>query len=74
MVCPACNSLFDTVTVDGDGKLKDALIKRWMLSAIAGAYSAKGVSAHGVLVMQGAQNLGKTSWFKSLVPEDLGLD
>ena len=65
--------LLDTVTVDGDGKLKDALIKRWMLSAIAGAYSAKGVSAHGVLVMQGAQNLGKTSWFKSLVPDELGL-
>lgn len=70
---PRLVDLMNTVSVEGDGKLKDILIKRWMLSAIAGAYSPKGVSAHGVLVMQGAQNLGKTSWFKSLVPEGLGL-
>ena len=28
---------------------------------------------HGVLVFQGAQYVGKTKWFKQLVPSDLGL-
>lgn len=68
------NDLFDTVTTeDSQTDLKNALIKRWMLSAIAAAFSNTGVSAHGVLVFQGKQNLGKTSWVKSLVPDDLNL-
>lgn len=57
---------------DGDD-LKDVLIKRWMISAVAAAFSPDGVSAAGVLVLQGDQYLGKTKWFKSLVPEQLGL-
>lgn len=70
--------LLDTVTIK-DSKnlaavvLKDTLITRWMISAIAGAFSPKGVSASGVLVFQGDQYVGKTKWFKSLVPEDLNL-
>ena len=54
-------------------ELKDTLIKRWMVSAIAGAFNPKGVSASGVLVFQGDQYVGKTKWFKSLVPEDKNL-
>lgn len=49
-----------------------ALIKRWMVSAIAAA-SRDGTSLHGVLVLQGDQGLGKTSWLKSLVPESLSV-
>ena len=48
-----------------------ALIKRWMVSAIAAAASSDGISAQGMLVLQGEQNLGKTNWFKSLAPEYL---
>lgn len=48
-----------------------ALIKRWMISAIAAAASSDGISAQGMLVLQGEQNLGKTNWFKSLAPEQL---
>ena len=54
-------------------KLKETLMLRWMLSAIAAAYSPNGVSAGGVLVFQGPQYLGKTKWFKSLVPPELKL-
>lgn len=64
---------YGTVTVSGCNELKETLIKRWMISAIIGAYSPFGVSAQGVLVMQGDQGIGKTSWFKSLVPDNLGL-
>jgi len=54
-------------------ELKELLIKRWMVSAIALAFSATPESAEGVLVFQGPQSLGKTSWLKSLVPRELGL-
>lgn len=72
-------ALFDTVTPKEDKilpdgrKLRDVLIKRWMLSAIAAAFQPNGVSAHGILVLQGDQYLGKTKWFKNLVPEHLGV-
>lgn len=70
-------ALFDTVTCASRDPqaiwLKEQLIKRWSISAIAGAFLPNGVSAHGVLVFQGAQYLGKTKWFKTLVPQDMNL-
>lgn len=56
--------------VSTDDDLKKILMYRWMISAIAAAFNPKGVSAHGVLVLQGEQYLGKTAWFKSLVPRE----
>ena len=72
------SALLATVTIKDAAntkavELKDTLIMRWMVSAIAGAFSPKGVSASGVLVFQGDQYVGKTKWFKSLVPEDKNL-
>lgn len=75
-------AFFDTLTAVGEAdvvsgentrRFKETLMQRWMISAIAAAFEPKGVSAHGVLVLQGAQYLGKTAWFKSLVPQDLEL-
>lgn len=65
--------LFDTVKTDGCNELKEVLMRRWMISAVAAAFSPDGVSARGVLVFQGEQQLGKTYWFKRLVPERLGV-
>jgi putative DNA primase/helicase len=63
-------AFYNTVTAKGgDQSLKETLMKRWMISAIAAAFRPDGVSAHGVLVLQGDQYLGKTKWFKSLVPD-----
>jgi len=75
---PRVAALCDTVTARGQSKesvyeLKHTLMKRWMISAVAAAYQPAGVSAAGVLVFQGPQYLGKTKWFKTLVPADLGL-
>lgn len=53
--------------------LHHVLIKRWMVSAVASALSPNGISSAGVLVFQGGQGLGKTKWFKSLVPDHLDL-
>lgn len=69
--------LFDTVTekqprtLPNGQRLRDVLIRRWMLSAVEAAFNPHGVSAHGVLVFQGDQYVGKTAWFKKLVPESL---
>lgn len=54
-------------------EMKRALIVRWMISAVAAVFRPTGVSAHGVLVFQGDQYIGKTKWFKTLVPAELGV-
>lgn len=66
------NDLYNTINSTNDD-LKNILIRRWMVSAVAAAFEPEGVSAHGVLVLQGSQYLGKTKWFKSLVPSHLGV-
>lgn len=76
---PRLQALFNTIKADGEdddlsiGDLKEAMLRRWLISAVAGAFGPRGVSAHGVLVLQGEQYLGKTKWFKSLVPPELGV-
>ena len=62
--------LYGTIDAE-DNELKAILMRRWMVSAIAAAFNPEGVSAHGVLVLQGPQYLGKTKWFKTLVPAHL---
>lgn len=51
--------------------LKDRLIYRWLLSAVAAALTegSKRFSARGVLTLQGAQGIGKTTWIAKLLPE-----
>lgn len=49
-------------------ELTQKLVKRWMVSAIAAAHSKTGFSSQGVLVLAGAQNLGKTRFIKALDP------
>lgn len=49
-------------------KAKNAFIYRWMIGAVALACSPNGVDSPGILVLQGPQGLGKTWWFKKLVP------
>ncbi|MCE2830988.1 MAG: toprim domain-containing protein [Oxalobacteraceae bacterium] len=70
---------YNTIHADGEThderilELKIAMMQRWMISAVAAVFRPTGVSAHGVLVLQGDQYLGKTKWFKSLAPADLGV-
>lgn len=71
-------AFYDTVAgeydhVERKRLFKETLLKRWMVSAVAAAFSPNGISAAGVLTFQGAQYLGKTKWFKQLVPADLGV-
>jgi len=63
--------LYETIESTNE-PIKEKLLRTWLISAVAAIYEPNGVSAHGILVLQGDQYIGKTKWFKSLVPDHLG--
>ena len=63
----------EPTTLPDGRQLKDVLLMRWMVSCVAAVFNPDGISAHGVLVLQGDQYLGKTKWMKSLAPKELGV-
>ena len=54
-------------------KMKKTLMLRWMIGAIAAAFSPTGAMVRGVLVFQGEQYTGKTRWIDALAPKELEL-
>lgn len=63
----------NTLTVQNgyDKKLRDILIRRWLISAVAAVLQPQGFYCRGILTLQGPQSIGKTSWFRALVPDVL---
>lgn len=61
------------IKLDNGDYLHESFIKRWMVQAIASAYSQDGLAGGGVLVLQGDQNLGKTTWLRRLVGDQRDL-
>jgi putative DNA primase/helicase len=59
-------AFYNTIEAE-DNELKEILLKRWMIGAIAALYEPEGASTALVLVLQGQQEIGKTNWFKNLV-------
>lgn len=66
-------SWMDTITANNKS-LKEVMMRKWAVGAVAALYQRDGVSAHGVLTLLGKQGIGKTSWFKSLAPAALAKD
>lgn len=63
------NDLFGTLTVaPGDEALRNAAVKRFLVSVTRALYSNEATKLENVLVFVGSQGLGKTSWFKALFP------
>lgn len=64
-------AIFDTVVATDDYPitLKTVLMRKWLLSAAAAVLVPTGFKCRGVLTLQGAQGIGKTSWVKSLVTD-----
>lgn len=55
-------------------KHRNSVVKRWLLSAIAAAFRTSReiiTKFEGALVLQGAQNAGKTTWYAALAPAKL---
>ncbi len=65
--------LYGTLTCadDFEENLKQLLIYRWLIGAVAAAYLPTGFRGRGVLTLQGPQSIGKTTWFQALVPDAL---
>lgn len=66
-------SLSDTLEhrEDYPAPLKNLLIHRWLISAVAAVLKPSGFHARGVLTLQGPQSIGKTRWISSLVPDPI---
>lgn len=62
--------LVDTLTTPQgfDRSMVLMMVRRWLISAVAAVMKPTGFWSKGVLVLQGDQSLGKTSWFKALLP------
>ncbi|QIG53757.1 virulence-associated E family protein [Altererythrobacter sp. BO-6] len=48
-------------------ELRDVLMRKWLLSIVAATFKKRGFRCRGVLTLQGAQGLGKTTWIARLV-------
>ncbi|MDT0594546.1 VapE domain-containing protein [Glaciecola petra] len=66
------DSFYESVVSKSDPKLKQILMFRWAIQAVTLAIK-ENEAAQGILVFTGAQGIGKTRWFNSLVPKELGL-
>ena len=51
--------------------LKQTLMRKWLLSAVAAALSLAGFKCRGVLTLQGPQGIGKTSWGRRLISDPI---
>ncbi|MBD8619266.1 virulence-associated E family protein [Sphingomonas sp. CFBP 13728] len=62
--------VFATVTAQPDypNNLKEVLLQKWLRS-IAAAATREGFRSRGVLTLQGAQGMGKSSWIKALISD-----
>lgn len=70
------DEFYDTITTGHEGDpvrvaLKQTLMLRWLVQAVAVAFSPRAISTYGVLVFQGDQHTGKTHWFNRLAPAEL---
>ena len=68
-IAAICNTI--TVAEGYLYHLKNILIQKWLLSAIAAIFMPQKFRSRGVLTFQGSQGIGKTTWFAQLVDERL---
>jgi putative DNA primase/helicase len=66
-------AFYDTLVQRADypEHLKQQLMYRWLVSAVAAALKPSGFKARGVLTLQGPQLIGKTTWISNLISDDV---
>ena len=65
------DNFIKTLHTDNEKNTRE-LVTTWMVCAIAAAHSEEGFINSGVLVLQGKQSIGKTSWIRKLDPVGCG--
>lgn len=66
------DDFYATVRVPAGGEqMKRRLMRKWLIQAVAAAFSPDGIAAQGILTFVGPQNIGKTTWFQKLAPAHL---
>jgi putative DNA primase/helicase len=66
------DDFYATVRVPAGGeRMKKRLMRKWLIQAVAAAFSPDGIAAQGILTFVGPQNIGKTTWFQRLAPAHL---
>jgi putative DNA primase/helicase len=66
------DAFYATVRVPASGeKMKRKLMRKWLIQAVAAAFSPDGIANQGILTFVGPQNIGKTTWFQRLAPAAL---
>ena len=63
-------AMYDTIVTPDyyQKEHKELFLRKWFISFIAAMEEPNGVFSKGVLIFQGEQSIGKTSWFKKLLP------
>ena len=62
--------LLDLIKFKTDDPINKTLVTKWLIQCVQALNSPYGYAAQGVLVFQGGQGIGKTTWLKSLVPSN----
>tara|TARA_R110000868_G_scaffold169152_4_gene404038 strand:+ start:3396 stop:4760 length:1365 start_codon:yes stop_codon:yes gene_type:complete len=63
--------LYDSVVLKTPNAMKETMLRKWALSAVAALYHyryVKKFSSEGVLTYSGDQGIGKTTWIEQLLP------
>lgn len=64
------HELYDTLQCDETSeKFKEKYIKKMLVTGVHLVLSEKVANSQGVLTLAGGQGIGKTSWFRSLMPK-----
>jgi hypothetical protein len=63
---PRFSQFTSQMTIPNPG-FAHVLIRKWLIQCVAAAYEPYGIANAGVLIMTGAQGIGKTSTYKDLV-------
>ena len=65
-------AFYATVRGPASGEqIKKRLMRKWLVQAVAAAFSPDGIAGQGILTFVGPQNIGKTTWFQRLAPASL---
>jgi len=66
------NKVFNSIVTTLDKNIKEIILKKWFYQIFAAIYDEKykneEIALENVLVLSGRQGIGKTRWFRSLLP------